>query len=434
MKIKTLRLVTVLFVGGLFINGMSVQASGVYKDSLVGITAALDQYIEDTSSTDHGNVSITEKVEKVVEAQVANEVIIEVPVVEVEEVTVIQPEVEVKYPQFVGIAIPSVEDSLNIRAEASEESERLGKLPAGAAAQIIEQGEVWSKIVSGAVTGYVKNEFILSGDAAGVYAEEHFEKVATVITETLYVRAAEDVNSSCITMVPEGDTYKVVEEDETWAEVQVNDGTLGYVAKEYVNISFLLDSAVSKEEEDALAARLAQEEKEKQEAEEAAEAAKSAATNKKTNTTNTTNTTTAATTTTTTTTTTTSVVVAGLDTAGRSDIANYALQFVGNPYVYGGTSLTNGADCSGFIKSIYANFGYILPRSSAEQANAGVAVGLDALQPGDLLFYAGSGGGISHVTMYIGGGQVVHASSTKDGIKISNVNYRTPCSARRIAN
>ncbi len=430
MKIKTLRAATVLFVSGLFINGMTVQASGVYKDALVGITAALDQYIEETDNADHGNVSITEKVEKVVEAQVANMVVAEAPVLTSEptEVVSVQPEVVVKYPQFVGIAVPSVEDSLNIRAEASEESERLGKLPAGAAAQIIEQGEVWSKIVSGSVTGYVKNEFILSGDAAGEYAEEHFEKVATVITETLYVRSAEDVNSSCITMVPEGDTYEVIKEDDTWAEVQVNDSTLGYVAKEYVNISFLLDSAVSKEEEEALVARLAQEEKEKEEAEKAAaEAAKTTETNKK-------STSNASTTTATTTTATASVVVAGLDNGGRSDIANYALQFVGNPYVYGGTSLTNGADCSGFIKSIYANFGYSLPRSSAEQANAGVAVALDALQPGDLLFYAGSGGGISHVTMYIGGGQVVHASSTKDGIKISSVNYRTPCSARRIAN
>jgi len=101
--------------------------------------------------------------------------------------------------------------------------------------------------------------------------------------------------------------------------------------------------------------------------------------------------------------------------------------------VYGGTSLTGGADCSGFIMSVFANFGYGLPHSSSAQSNCGTEVSLDALQPGDLLFY-NNGGGIGHVTMYIGNGQVVHASSSTTGIIVSSVNYRTPCKARRIAN
>lgn len=107
------------------------------------------------------------------------------------------------------------------------------------------------------------------------------------------------------------------------------------------------------------------------------------------------------------------------------------MNFVGNPYVYGGTSLTNGADCSGFIQSIYRNFGYSLPRTSGEQSRAGSAVSLSSLRPGDILYYT-SGGSVNHVALYIGGGKVVHASNRRDGIKISSYNYRTPAGARRI--
>lgn len=107
------------------------------------------------------------------------------------------------------------------------------------------------------------------------------------------------------------------------------------------------------------------------------------------------------------------------------------MNFVGNPYVYGGTSLTRGADCSGFIQTIYRNFGYSLPRTSGEQSRAGRAVSLSSLQPGDILYYT-SGGSVNHVAIYIGNGKVVHASNPRDGIKVSSYNYRTPAGARRI--
>lgn len=113
----------------------------------------------------------------------------------------------------------------------------------------------------------------------------------------------------------------------------------------------------------------------------------------------------------------------------RQSVVNYALQFVGNPYVYGGNSLTNGIDCSGFTQQILGHFGVSLPRTAAAQSGCGTPVSMDNLQPGDLLFYS-SGGGIGHVTMYIGNGQVVHASNSRTGIIVSSVNYRTPCSAR----
>lgn len=113
-----------------------------------------------------------------------------------------------------------------------------------------------------------------------------------------------------------------------------------------------------------------------------------------------------------------------MNTAGKGqEIADFALQFVGNPYVWGGTSLTSGADCSGFVQSVYRNFGISLPRVAANQAQAGTRVSLEQLQTGDLIFYA-DGGAIYHVVLYLGNGQVVHASSAATGIKISPVNWQ----------
>ncbi|WP_297779061.1 C40 family peptidase [Blautia sp.] len=113
-----------------------------------------------------------------------------------------------------------------------------------------------------------------------------------------------------------------------------------------------------------------------------------------------------------------------MNTAGKGqEIADFALQFVGNPYVWGGTSLTSGADCSGFVQSVYRNFGISLPRVAADQAQAGTRVSLEQLQTGDLIFYA-DGGAIYHVVLYLGNGQVVHASSAATGIKISPVNWQ----------
>ena len=119
-----------------------------------------------------------------------------------------------------------------------------------------------------------------------------------------------------------------------------------------------------------------------------------------------------------------------IDNASGSDlgkkVAKYACQYIGNPYVSGGTSLTNGADCSGFTFRVYSDFGYRLPRTSYEQRSAGTGVDYSNAQPGDLICYEG------HVALYIGGGLIVHASSAKTGIKVSKANYRTILAVRRI--
>lgn len=384
-KIRKSMILATAIVLALIVNEVPVCAEsnnssqeGTDNKDLVSITEAVENYEPEVVVPDIANnsTSITATMEYIVnDTEVYNKLVYN----------------SADYPQFIGMAIPKIEStdsSLNIRKEPSEDGERLGKLSAGAAGKIIEQGEEWTLIESGSVTGYVKNEFMVTGDEAGEFAESRLPKVATVTTETLFVREEQTIDSACVSMVPEGDSYEVIEEDEGWAEVKVGDELTGYVSEDYVNISFVLDSAISKEEEEAIL---------KREAEAAAEEAR-----KKAN-------------------------------AGRPDICSYATQFVGNPYVWGGASLTNGADCSGFTMRVFAHFGYTLPHSAAAQSNYGDAVSMDSLRPGDLLFYKGSGGGISHVTMYIGNGQVVHASSSRTGIIISNVGYRTPCCARRIA-
>ena len=120
----------------------------------------------------------------------------------------------------------------------------------------------------------------------------------------------------------------------------------------------------------------------------------------------------------------------------RQEVASYALNFVGNPYKWGGTSLTKGADCSGFVQSIYKQFGYEIPRVSKDQAKSAgycnVKPDLEHLLPGDLIFYTDKKGVVNHVAMYIGNGQVVHASNTKSGIKISDYRMQTPYKARRV--
>ena len=341
--------------------------------------------------------------------------------------------------EYADIAIAQVNDYVNVRSASNEEAEILGKLYNNSAATILGEEGDWYQIKSGSVTGYVKKEYVVSGDEAATLAEQVGNKIATVVTDTLKVRENAGTDSSVVTLVPADEELNVLETtDNGWTKVSVDSDVVGYVSNDYITVRTEFVEAESIEEEKA---RIAEEEAAKQAAEEAArkadeaakkaaaaeEAAKKAAKEeaakqaeesaKQTESTETTTDSSSE-----------STSYSAPTSGSRQAIVSYALQFVGNPYVAGGTSLTKGADCSGFVQSVFRDCGYSLPRSSREQAAAGREVSLDELQPGDLLFYS-KGGSINHVALYIGNGQVVHASTERTGIKISNYNYRTPCKA-----
>lgn len=311
---------------------------------------------------------------------------------------------------FKSLVIAQVNDYVNVRSIPSEEGEILGKLYDKSVGEFIEEDNGWYKITSGSVTGYVKAEYCVTGDDAVALAKKVGNRIATVTTTTLKVREEPSLDATVLGLVPIQDQLLVTEELDNWVKVNIEEGD-GYVSLDYVTLSTEFVKAESKEEEEA---RLAKEEAERKAALEAARKAEEK--NRK-----------AAKSESSATTSEVPVVYATGESALGQSVASYACQFVGNPYVYGGTSLTNGADCSGFVMSVYANFGVSLPHSSSGDRSVGTAVdGLANAQPGDIICYSG------HVAIYIGNGQIVHASTAKTGIKISDVNYRTPLGVRRI--
>lgn len=275
---------------------------------------------------------------------------------------------------YTNLGIAQVDGNLNVRETPSTEADVVGKMPNNAGCEILEQDGEWTRIKSGKVEGYVSSEYLLSGDAALAKAQEVRQTVATVTTTTLYVREEPNTDSTIITMMPLGEELEVIETLDGWVKINV-DSDEGYVSSDYVDISVELAKAQTMTE-----VRYGQ----------------------------------------------------GVSDV-RVSLVSYATQFVGNPYVWGGTSLTRGADCSGFVLSVFANYGISLPHSSVAQANCGRKISASEAQPGDLFFY-GNGSRINHVAIYIGNGQVVHASSPKSGIKISGAFYRTPVKVVRVIN
>lgn len=369
-------------------NITTVEAGALLNDMPgAGITTVLSTTIETTDKE-------AEKDPQVSEA--------EVPVVENE---------------YADIAIAQVTNYVNLRSEPSEEGEILGKLYNNSAATVLEVAGDWYKIKSGNVDGFVKAEFVVTGEAAAQLAEQVGHRIATVNTETLKVRNNPGLDATVQTLIPFGEEYEVVEDQGEWVKIAVDTDVEGFVSAEFVDLKTEFVEAESIEEEKA---RLEAEAARIREAEEAARKA-DAASKKKTDTSGDSGVSAS-----------TSVSEVPAVTApangSRASVVSYALQFVGNPYVAGGTSLTNGADCSGFTSSVFRDMGVSIPRDSRSQAAAGRAIDIGSVQPGDLLFYS-NGSTINHVALYIGNGQVVHSSTPRTGIKISSYNYRQPCKA-----
>lgn len=316
--------------------------------------------------------------------------------------------------RFKTLVIAKVDNYVNVRDIPSEDGEIVGKLYDKSVGTFIEEENGWYKIKSGKVEGYVKGEFCVTGEEAVELAKKVGTRMATVTTTTLFVRSGPSTDDSVIGYVPIEDELTVTEELDGWVKVNIEEGD-GYVSRDYVTLHTEFVEAESKAEEEA---RLAKEKAAREAANKAAEASLAKSKNGKEN-------------------------QEGGGDSGKTykspasyttesssigaAVAQYAQQFVGNPYVYGGSSLTNGTDCSGFVMSVYANFGVSLPHSSGADRSQGAAVdGLANAQPGDIICYSG------HVGIYIGGGQIVHASTAKTGIKISDASYRPVLAVRRI--
>ena len=272
------------------------------------------------------------------------------------------------------------ENNLNIR-ETPDESGTAGQVictepndyPKDAACEVLESEDGWAHITSGKVEGYVKEEYLLTGYNAKKKGEELASTVAVASSDGLNIREQPDTGADVVTQVAEGEELQVAElYNDQWVKVFLDDEEV-FVSRDYVELKSDLQTAITMTE-----------------------------------------------------------LLYGQGVSDvRVDLCQYAKQFLGNPYVWGGTSLTSGADCSGFVLSVFNKYGVTLPHSSQAQSKMGSTISASELKAGDLIFYA-KGGSINHVAIYIGGGQVIHASNPKTGIRISNYNYRTPAKMVRI--
>ena len=306
------------------------------------------------------------------------------------------------------LGVAKVDSYLNVRNKPGESSKIVGKMTKNSGCNIYKVNKGWAKIVSGKVKGYVKASYLVKDQQAEELAKKIANLRISVNTETLNVRYLPSTDAGIYDQISEEDEYDIYKGDltKTWLKKYVSkhckksdlrnidtkemynnlenwmcisiDNEKAFVSKDFVKVTFNLDRAVSINES-GLASKTSSD---------------------------------------------------SSDSSNLTNMVSYAMQFLGNPYVWGGTSLTNGTDCSGFVMRIYEHFGYSLPRTSAAQAGATKTVSCGDVRPGDLFFYGS--GGVSHVAMYIGNGQIIHASNPRTGIKISSAYYRTPVKIGRV--
>lgn len=282
-----------------------------------------------------------------------------------------------------GVSLAS--DYINVRSSPEEAGidNIIGKFPGYGGCNILGEENGWYHIKSGQVDGYVRADLLATGQTAQDLAVQNAHVMAIINTQSLNVRAQASTDSEAWTQVTSGQRYDVLNQLDGWVELDLGDGddsdsdqgSFVSTRDNNVSVKYALQEAI--------------------EYYPAVEAANAAA-------------------------------------AFRNKIVNYACQFVGNPYVWGGTSLTHGCDCSGFVQSVLKNYGIYLPRVSRDQAQSGAKVTSDNMKPGDLVFYANKSGTVNHVGMYIGNGQIVNAASRRSGIRIYRWNYRTPVAIRNV--
>ena len=357
--------------------------------------------------------------------------------------------------EYVNLAIANVDHYVNVRNAPNTDGEIVGKLYDGSVAQILTlagENNEWFQVISGNVEGYVKAEFFIYGDAAAAVIDDYVLRYVTVQADRLNVRQEPDIGAAKIGYISRGETVGLVEDCGEWLKVQYTEQSVGYVSAEYVVVAETFIYAKSIEEEQAeLAAQRAlaerareMEEAARQEAaaagqngtaggESAAQSGQDGGVPAGTDTAlggQTAD----------------GIPEAGTDTAGageesidltgqvytdngelRDAIVEYAMQYLGNVYVHGGKSLDSGTDCSGFTCFIYADFGYSISRTPSGQfSSAGRSIDYSEIQPGDIICYTSNGGrSCTHVGLYIGDGQIIHAANSRKGVIISAADYST---------
>ena len=308
-----------------------------------------------------------------------------------------------------NLGVSNVFNYLNVRDNPDEKKGKIiAKLPSNAGCDILDTSTSgWYKIRSGNITGYVKSEYILTGQQAKDKALQVAKLMAISNTDGVNVRTEPNTNSSIYTQISNSERFLVADQQDGWVKIEIDDQD-AYLSSDYVDVKYGLEEAIkytpvvevadtsSKNDSKNSSKNNTKNNSGKKNSGKKNSANDGAAGSK-----------------------------SGSVSSKRAQIANYAVQFVGNRYVYGGTSLTNGTDCSGFTMSVMAKFGVSLPHNSGAQSGSGKSITSSQMRPGDLVFYSGSGG-INHVALYIGNGQVCHASNARSGIKISTWNYRTP--------
>lgn len=304
--------------------------------------------------------------------------------------------------EYVNFAIADVDNYVNVRNQPSTEGDIVGKIFDGAVAQILavdgEQDD-WFQITSGNVEGYVKAEYFLYGDTAAAVIEEYVVKTVEVQADRLNVRPEPSTDAARIGYLEKGEKVKLLEDCGEWLRVQYTTQKEGYVASEYVVVQegYIYAKTLAEEQEEAAAKAVieARGNVTEQKVSEALSNIEFPAT------------------------------VYTSNEELRKAIVNYALQYVGNRYVHGGSSLANGTDCSGFTCFIYADFGYSISRTPGGQlSSAGRSIDYSQIQPGDIICYSSNGGAsCTHVALYIGDGQIVHAANSRKGVIVGRADY-----------
>lgn len=282
------------------------------------------------------------------------------------------------YYDNIGVSI--AKDYVNIRKTAKSNGTIVGKLPGKAGCEVLGESGSFYKIKSGLVTGFVSKQYIATGKKAEDLAVQYADLRAIVKIAAMRVRSGPGTKYKQWTRITKEETYVVLNQLDGWVEIDLGGGDDGkddkaYVstANNYVEVRYALDQAVPF-----------------------------------------------------------TPVASSKTSSTRNKIKDYAVKYIGGKYVWGGNSLTNGTDCSGFVYLVYKQFGITLPRVSREQAKRGTAVTSANKKVGDLIFYANSDGVINHVAIYIGNNQIVHAASARSGIRISQWNYREPVAIRNV--